>query len=112
MSNINDSSYIKRSIKLFIILTIIVSFFFHPTEEVIKQLGNKVPKRVSETNGLIKVWGFIQTNAFYVPLQMFILALIPIPFLYLINLIVSIIIPGVMIGFYYTLIHIKGLQLY
>lgn len=88
MNNIVNSEYIKRAIKIFfimtilLILTIILAFFLFPTEEVVKKLGNKVPKRVSETDGLIKVWGFIQTNAFYVPLQMLILALIPIPFLY------------------------------
>lgn len=118
MNYIINSNYTKRAIKLFIILTIllafttIVAFFFHPTEEIIKQLGNKVPKRVSETDGLIKVCGFIQTNAFYVPLKMLILALIPITFLYLANLIVSVIIPGIMFGFYYSLVHIKGLQPY
>lgn len=115
MNYIINSNYIKRAIKLFIILTIllafttIIAFFFHPTEEVIKQLGNKAPKRVSETDGLIKVWGFIQTNAFYVPLQMLILALIPIPFLYLANLIVSVIIPGMMFGFLLSFSQYKGI---
>ncbi|MDT0700737.1 stage II sporulation protein M [Staphylococcus chromogenes] len=105
MNNIVNSEYIKRAIKIFfimtilLILTIILAFFLFPTEEIVKELGNKVPKRVSETDGLIKVWGFIQTNAFYVPLQMLILALIPIPFLYMANLIVSIVILGIMFGF-------------
>lgn len=118
MNPIINSNDIKRAIKLFIILTIllafttIIAFFFHPTEEVIKQLGNKAPKSVSETAGLIKVWGVIPTNAFYVPLQMLILALIPIPFLYLANLIVSVIIPGMMFSFLLSFIHIRGIQLF
>jgi len=70
MLNVFEYSYIKRAIKIFIIstilllITIILAFIFHPSEELLKQLGNKSPKRVSETHGLLKVWGFILTNGF------------------------------------------------
>ncbi|MCY1576094.1 stage II sporulation protein M [Staphylococcus pettenkoferi] len=115
MLNIKDSNYLKRTLKIFImttillLITIVLAFFFHPTEEFLKQLGSKSPKRVSETHGLTKVWGFIQTNGFYVPVQMLLLALIPIPFLYTINLIVTVIIPGIMFGFLINFDTYKGL---
>ncbi|MCY1569843.1 stage II sporulation protein M [Staphylococcus pettenkoferi] len=94
---------------ILLLITIVLAFFFHPTEEFLKQLGSKSPKRVSETHGLTKVWGFIQTNGFYVPVQMLLLALIPIPFLYTINLIVTVIIPGIMFGFLINFDTYKGL---
>lgn len=115
MFNVKYYSYYKRALKIFIIATIllvtvtILAFFFHPTEEFIKQLGNQSPKRVSETTGLEKVWGFIVNNGFSVPLQMVILALIPIPFLYTLNLIVSMIIPGIMLGFLISFDTQKGI---
>lgn len=112
--NLIDVNYIKRAIKIFImatillLITIIIAYIFNPGEELLKQLGNKSPERVSETQGLTKVWGFIQTNGFHVPIQMLILALIPIPFLYTLNLIVSIIIPGIMFGFFINFDPYKG----
>lgn len=112
--NLIDFNYIKRAIKIFImatillLITIIIAYIFTPGEELLKQLGNKSPERVSETHGLTKVWGFIQTNGFHVTIQMLILALIPIPFLYTLNLIVSIIIPGIMFGFLINFDPYKG----
>ncbi|MCG2071780.1 stage II sporulation protein M [Staphylococcus epidermidis] len=115
MLNIKDQKYFERALKIFImatillLITIILAFFFHPTEEVIKQLGSKSPKRVSETHGFKNVWGFITTNGFYVPIQMLILSLIPIPFLYTLDLIITIIIPGIMFGFLINFNTYKGL---
>src|SRR5690625_8019478 len=54
--------------------------------------------KVSESEGLKKVWSFIVNNGFIVPLQMFILALIPIKFLYLLNIILTVALPGVLFG--------------
>ncbi|MCD8906015.1 hypothetical protein K2V56_11065 [Staphylococcus chromogenes] len=68
MNTIINSNYIKRAINLFIILTIllafttIIDFFFHPTEEVIKRLGNKASNSVSETDELIKRMGVYTNN--------------------------------------------------
>lgn len=115
MLNIIERDYYKRTLTIFImatallLITIVLAFFFHPSEEFLKQLGNKSPERVSETHGLTKVWGFIQTNAFYVPIQMLLLALIPIPFLYTLNLIITIIIPGILFGFLFNFDTYKGI---
>ncbi|MCL9695062.1 hypothetical protein AXF05_01180 [Staphylococcus aureus] len=90
-------------------LTIPIALIFHPSEEFLKQLGSSSPENVSKTHGLKKVWGFIQTNGFHVPIQMLLLALIPIPFLYTINLIVTVIIPGILFGFFIHFDTYKGL---
>ena len=90
-------------------MTIPIALFFHPSEEFIKQLGANSPESVSKTQGLKKVWGFIQNNGFHVPIQMLLLALIPIPFLYTLNLIVSLIIPGILFGFFIHFDTYKGL---
>ncbi|MCC0831127.1 hypothetical protein KS414_12300, partial [Staphylococcus capitis] len=93
MFKIQDQNYFKRALKTFILstalllVTIPIALIFHPSEEFIKQLGSSSPESVSKTQGLKKVWGFIQNNGFHVPIQMLLLALIPIPFLYTINLI-------------------------
>ena len=52
---------------------------------------------------------YIVNNGFRVPLQMFILALLPIPYLYLINLVVTIIMPGILLGFLLSFDLHKGL---
>ncbi|AVQ34694.1 stage II sporulation protein M [Staphylococcus kloosii] len=115
MLYIINNNYLKRALKIFIIttalllITIFLAYMFHPTEESIKSLGNKTSKIVSEKQGLAKIWGFIQINGFHVPLQMFLLALIPIPFLYTLNLIATIIIPGIMFGFFINFDTHKGL---
>ncbi|MCH4390557.1 MULTISPECIES: stage II sporulation protein M [Staphylococcus] len=115
MLSIKDQNYFKRALKIFILstalllVTIPIALIFHPSEEFIKQLGSSSPESVSKTHGLKKVWGFIQNNAFHVPIQMLLLALIPIPFLYTINLIVSVIIPGILFGFLIHFDTYKGL---
>ena len=115
MLTIKDQNYFKRALKIFILsttfllVTILIALIFHPSEEFIKQLGASSPESVSKTHGIKKVWGFIQNNGFHVPIQMLLLALIPIPFLYTINLIVSLIIPGILFGFFIHFDTYKGL---
>ena len=105
MLNIKDQNYFKRALNFFILSTILllmtipIALFFHSSEEFIKQLGSNSPESVSKSQGL-KSLGFIQNNGFHVPIQMLLLALIPIPFLYTLNLIVSLIIPGILFGFH------------
>lgn len=115
MLNIKDQNFFKRALKIFILstalllVTIPIALIFHPSEDFIKQLGSSSPENVSKAQGLKKVWGFIQNNGFHVPIQMLLLALIPIPFLYTINLIVSVIIPGILFGSFIHFDTYKGL---
>ena len=71
-------------------------------------MGN-ASEEIGNTKGLEKVWKYIVNNGFRVPLQMFILGLLPIPYLYLINLVVTIIMPGILLGFLLSFDLHKGL---
>ena len=99
-----DLEIIKRAVKIFVVATIcliittIFCYFVHPSFNDLKNMGN-ASEKIGNTKGLEKVWKYIVNNGFRVPLQMFILALLPIPYLYLINLVVTIIMPGILLGF-------------
>lgn len=64
---------------------------------------------MKESEGIKKVWSFVVNNGFMVPLQMFILALIPIQFLYLLNIIATVTLPGILFGIALQVNSIKGL---
>ena len=55
---------------------------------------NKIPKSI----GIKKVWSFIVHNGFKVPLGMLVFSLVPIQFLYVIHIIMSASLPGVVFG--------------
>ena len=84
MLKIKDENYFKRSLKIFIIATSLLllsftlSIIFNPSFETFKNILN---------------------NAIRVPFQMFIFSLIPIPFLYFLNIVSTSIITGIAFGF-------------
>lgn len=95
--NVMNQERYKRASQFFIfgiILTIlagIVTFIIHP--ELKNGAGDSL-----ESTGLTKVLDYIKNNGILVPLQMFILAFIPIPFLYMANIVVTTIALGFFIG--------------
>lgn len=95
--NVMNQERYKRASQFFIfsiILTIlagIVTFIIHP--ELKNGAGDFL-----ESTGLTKVWDYIKNNGILVPLQMFILAFIPVPFLYMANIVVTTIALGFFIG--------------
>lgn len=109
-----DLDIIKRAVKIFVVATIclvittIFCYFVHPSFNELKNMGN-ASEEIGNTKGLEKVWKYIVNNGFRVPLQMFILALLPIPYLYLISLVVTIIMPGILLGFLLSFDLHKGL---
>lgn len=102
---IKDPNYLRRTLKIFIIALIIMliafilAFIFSPSLETFKKLTSGEHSKISTSYGLSKVWQFILNNAFQVPFQMFILSLIPIPFLYFLNIISTSIITGIVSAF-------------
>lgn len=105
MFKIHDETYIRRTIKFLVTILIIflVSFIlaiiFSPSTETIKNLSKGIPSNVANAVGLEKVWEYILNNGFKVPFQMLILAIIPIPFLYYLNIISTAIPPAIALGF-------------
>ncbi|ULG74243.1 stage II sporulation protein M [Macrococcus brunensis] len=100
-----EVSYIKRAFIIYAImilvaiLTFIISLVIYPSEELFEDITSKLPSNSVELKGLDKVWMYVVNNGFIVPLQMFILSLIPIPFLYFLNVISTTIITGIIFGF-------------
>jgi uncharacterized membrane protein SpoIIM required for sporulation len=95
----------KRAINFFIfaaaitIIATIITYIINPDlKEAMRGLENSLPDQTKESTGIDKVWSYVVNNGFTVPLQMFILALIPIQFLYVINIIVTVSLPGVAFG--------------
>ena len=91
---------------MLLLVTIPIALFFHPSEEFIKQLGSNSPESVSKTQGLKKFGVYTKqwlsctnTNAF--------VSFNTHTILYTLNLIVSLIIPGILFGFSSILILTK-----
>ena len=100
-----DKGFIIRTLKIFLfslsimILTIVITYSIDMNvEAMIKGIDNDISRSVKQSSGLGAVIIYIVNNGFIVPLQMFLLSLIPIQFLYFFNLIYSSILPGIVIG--------------
>lgn len=116
IANIIRKTGLKRSIIFFIfavaitIIATVITYIINPDiKEITEGIGNKLPDQVKESEGIKKVWSFVVNNGFMVPLQMFILALIPIQFLYLLNIISTVTLPGILFGIALQVNSIKGL---
>jgi len=116
IANIIRKTGLKRSIIFFIfavaitIIATVITYIINPDiKEITEGIGNKLPDQVKESEGIKKVWSFVVNNGFMVPLQMFILALIPIQFLYLLNIISTVALPGILFGIALQVNSIKGL---
>lgn len=100
-----NKTIFKRAINFFLFatsLTIIATFityFINPdVKEVLEGIGNRSSNQSNNPSGLYEVWTFIVNNGFVVPLQMFLFALVPIQFLYVLNIMTTAFLPGVLFG--------------
>ena len=92
MLKIQDDAYLKRTLK-FLFTTLLI--FNHPyfgnyiqsIYRNFKSATESTHNSVDKARGLQKVWEYILNNGFKVPFQMLILTIIPIPFLYYLNII-------------------------
>lgn len=105
ISNVINKVVFKRAINFFIlgialtVIATIITVIINPDlKEIMEGVGNRLPDQVKKSTGIEKVWSYIVNNGFIVPLQMFILALIPIQFLYVINIILTVSLPGILFG--------------
>ncbi|PFA03146.1 stage II sporulation protein M [Bacillus cereus] len=105
ISNVINKVVFKRATNFFIlgvaltVIATIITFVINPDlKEIMEGVGNRLPDQVKESTALEKVWSYIVNNGFIVPLQMFILALIPIQFLYVIHIILTVSLPGILFG--------------
>ncbi|MGG0668158.1 stage II sporulation protein M [Lederbergia citrisecunda] len=81
------------------ILATLITYLINPdVNDVLDGIGNQSSDTLSDSRGIHKVWAFIVNNGFSVPLQMFLLALIPIQFLYVLNIMTTVSLPGILFG--------------
>lgn len=108
----------KRAVIFFVIATIVtglgtvITYFVNPDlNGIMETLGNSSSDQLKESTGIKKVWAYVVNNGFMVPLQMFVLALIPIQFLYLVNVISTALIPGILFGVVLQMDFLKGIEI-
>lgn len=96
---------LKRAINFFIfsvaitIMVAIITYMINPDlKEVMKGMEDSTSVQIKESTGIDKVWAYVVNNGFVVPLQMLVFALIPIQFLYFVNILSTTSLPGVLFG--------------
>ncbi|WP_084165493.1 stage II sporulation protein M [Paenibacillus massiliensis] len=116
--NIVNKTAFRRAVVFFVtamIVTVLgtaITYFVNPDlKGIMESFGDSSSDQLKESIGIKKVWAYIVNNGFLVPLQMFVLALIPIQFLYLINVISTALIPGILFGVVLQLDFIKGIEI-
>ncbi|WP_025028018.1 stage II sporulation protein M [Caldalkalibacillus mannanilyticus] len=105
MLNVVNKTVFKRAIHFFIfgvaltVIFTIITFIINPDpKEILEKANTRIPDFVKESEGIYLVWAYIVNNGFMVPLQMLILALLPIQYLYVINIITTVVFPGILFG--------------
>jgi len=116
--HIINKTTVKRAVKFFLFLTIItvvttlITYILGLNVDITKVIDSiGAVKEISKVTGIQKVGAFIINNGFKVPLQMLILAIIPIQFLYLLNVFIPSFITGIAFGIILQIDSVKGLQI-
>lgn len=116
--NVINKTIFKRAVVFFIIaatitiLTTILTYIINPDlKEAIGSLKGNSPNQLRESIGIKKVWAYVVNNGFWVPLQMFVLTLIPVQFLYLVNIVSTAFLPGVLFGAVLQFDSRKGIEI-
>lgn len=114
---VNHTTF-KRAIKFFLFLTIItvlttlITYILGLNLDITKVIDSiGASKEIAKVTGIKKVGAFIINNGFKVPLQMLILAIIPIQFLYLLNVFIPSFIIGIAFGIILQIDSVKGFQI-
>lgn len=118
LEHIKKQDFWKRVSYFFIfsitvmIIAFIITLLINPSiEGILNYLGERTPESVDEAEGMNKVWEYILNNGLMVPLQMLLLSLIPIPFLYTLNIISTSILPGIALGIGYQISMSDGISI-
>ncbi|GKV55257.1 hypothetical protein NCCP2222_12040 [Sporosarcina sp. NCCP-2222] len=95
----------KRAAKFFTLAAIItiaatvITYVINPDlKSVAESFKVNSSDQLRESTGMKKVWTYVANNGFVVPLQMFVFTLIPVQFLYLVNIISTATLPGILFG--------------
>lgn len=97
---------------LIIVVSAILTYLIHPDiQSTINSVSSNVPKSVERQNGFDLVVAYIINNGLKVPLQMLILGLIPVPFLYWLQPVFTAILPGILFGIVFNMSFTKGITI-
>lgn len=108
-------SSIKKllSLLVLVLITSIITYLINPDiTSAVKSVSSNIPNSLENKKNLDLVWAYIINNGLKVPGQMFILSLIPIPFLYWIQPIITSILPGILFGIAFRLSFQKGVAIF
>lgn len=78
---------------------------------VIEALESSSIEQENPSTGIMKVWSYIFNNGLKVPIQMLMLSLIPIKYLYMINILLTVSLPGIVYGSFLQIDKVKGFQI-
>ena len=82
-----------------IVISAVITYIINPNlSDTLNSVSSNVPKSVSQKSGLQLVVAYIFNNGFKVPIGMLILSIIPIRFLYWIQPLFTVILPGILFG--------------
>ena len=82
-----------------IVISAVITYIINPNlSDTLNSVSSNVPKSVSQKSGLQLVVAYIFNNGFKVPIGMLILSIIPIQFLYWIQPLFTVILPGILFG--------------
>ena len=92
-----------------IVISAVITYIINPNlSDTINSVSSNVPKSVSQKSGLQLVVAYIFNNGFKVPIGMLILSIIPIRFLYWIQPLFTVILPGILFGIVFRYSLAKG----
>ena len=92
-----------------IVISAVMTYIINPNlSDTLNSVSSNVPKSVSQKSGLQLVVAYIFNNGFKVPIGMLILSIIPIRFLYWIQPLFTVILPGILFGIVFRYSLAKG----
>lgn len=92
-----------------IVISAVITYIINPNlSDTLNSVSSNVPKSVSQKLGLQSVVAYIFNNGFKVPIGMLILSIIPIRFLYWIQPLFTVILPGILFGIVFRYSLAKG----
>ncbi|HGF7680306.1 TPA: stage II sporulation protein M [Enterococcus faecium] len=92
-----------------IVISAVITYIINPNlSDTLNSVSSNVPKSVSQKLGLQLVVAYIFNNGFKVPIGMLILSIIPIRFLYWIQPLFTVILPGILFGIVFRYSLAKG----
>ena len=92
-----------------IVISAVITYIINPNlSDTLNSVSGNVPKSVSQKSGLQLVVAYIFNNGFKVPIGMLILSIIPIRFLYWIQPLFTVILPGILFGIVFRYSLAKG----